>query len=263
MKLYDDIVSFLSGRVFPIALSIVLIFLLFRQCGIAENAKKEANRNFGNFLAEQDSVKHLESRLNSVVAERAAFQLKYKELSLEQEDLVERLELERKKKPGVIIRTEIVYRDTTILVASTNHNSGDSSYIEFEYNPDLPGTNRLLIGGTIPYRFDTDSTIFPGKVSLDISQRIDLVTGLYSNPSDGLLYIRASTDFPGIKFRELQALNMIDDPETRRALKSARKPFGVGISTGYGIGLNSGGYTVGPFIGIGLSYSPKWLQFGK
>jgi hypothetical protein len=96
---------------------------LFRQCGIAENAKKEANRNLGNFLAEQDSVKHLESRLNSVVAERAAFQLKYKELSLEQENLVGRLELERKKKPGVIIRTEIVYRDTTILVASTENRS--------------------------------------------------------------------------------------------------------------------------------------------
>ena len=92
MKLYDDIVSFLSGRVFPIALSIVLKFLLFRPCGIAENAKKEANRNLGNFLAEQDSVKHLESRLNSVVAERAAFQLKYKELSLEQAGLVGRLE---------------------------------------------------------------------------------------------------------------------------------------------------------------------------
>ena len=263
MKLYKDTVSFLTGRLFPILLSVFLMFLLLRQCGITENAREEANRNLGNLLAQQDSVKHLETRLSGALAERSAFKLKYNELSDEQEDLIKRLELERKRKPGVIIKTEIVYRDTTIVVSSTNHNEGDSSYIAFSYNPVLPGTNRLLIDGTIPYTFDSDSTIFPGDASLSIEQRIDLVTGLYSNPDDGLLYIRASTDFPGLKFRELQALNMIDDPETKRALKSARRTFGVGVSAGYGISLDNGGYTVGPFLGIGLSYSPKWLQFGK
>lgn len=56
---------------------------------------------------------------------------------------------------------------------------------------------------------------------------------------------------------------MVDDPGTRKALRGARKPFGIGVGVGYGMSLATDGYQAGPIIGVGLYYSPKFLQFGK
>ena len=71
------------------------------------------------------------------------------------------------------------------------------------------------------------------------------------------------TSLLGISFNDIQALDMVDDPGTRKALRGARKPFGIGLNVGYGMVLTTDGYQAGPIIGIGLSYSPKILQFGK
>lgn len=264
MKLIDVISSVFKSRFLQLGVIVVLAFLLLRQCGIANDAEKEAARNYNNLLAQQDSVRYIESKLGNVLAEKSAFELKYGELSKDQEELIKRLELEKKKKPGVVVQTEIVYVDREISVESSNNRTDDSSYtITFVYNPQLPGTNRLSIDGSIPYKFTSDTSISTGKVSLGIEQKIDLVTGLYRDPKTNRLYVRASTTFPGISFGDIQALDMVDDPSTKKALKSARKPFGVGVSVGYGVVLNQGGYSPGPYIGLGLSYSPKWLQFGK
>ena len=103
----------------------------------------------------------------------------------------------------------------------------------------------------------------PGQVNLSIEQRIDLVTGLYRDPKTNRLYVRASTSFPGITFNDIQALDMVDDPGTRKALKAARKQFALVFNVGYGMVLSPNGYSTGPTIGVGLNYSPKFLQFGK
>jgi len=100
-------------------------------------------------------------------------------------------------------------------------------------------------------------------VNMTVEQKIDLVAGLYRDPKTGRLFVRASTSFPGISFNDIQALDMVDDPGTRKALRGARKPFGIGVGVGYGMSLATDGYQAGPIIGVGLYYSPKFLQFGK
>lgn len=260
----------INSRVITIVIMVILAFLLFRQCGISKDAQREAQRNMHNLLAEQDSVRVVESKLGNVLAEKSAFQLKYNELSEEQESLIKQLELANNKKPGVVIETQVVYRDTSIIVPVENEIGKDTSYLGFTYNPTLPGKNRLLVSGRLPYTV-IDTTldgigtvrINPGSVNMTIEQRIDLVTGLYRDPKTDRLFVRASTSFPGISFNDIQALDMVDDPVTRKAMKGARKPFGVGLNVGYGMVLTTDGYQVGPTVGIGLSYSPKILQFGK
>jgi len=255
---------------------VILVMLLMKQCNATEDAKKEAQRNFNNLLAERDSVRVLESKNGNMLVERAAFQLKYNELSKEQEELIDRLELSGKKKPSVVIQTEVVYRDTSIIVPVAASQDGENTYLKFSHNPSLPGKNKLVIAGELPYTIDNDtiwnpgktnfelkSKVIPGSAKLSMEQRIDLVTGLYTDPKTGRLFVRASTSFPGITFSEMQALDMVDDPATKKALKQARKPFGVGFSIGYGMTVGKDGYVAGPNIGLGLTYSPKWLQFGK
>jgi hypothetical protein len=274
---YKSYLNMLNSRAIYLLGIVILIMLLLKQCNSTADAKKEAEINFNNLLAERDSVRVLESKNRNMLVERAAFQLKYNELSEEQEELIDRLELSGKKKPSVVIQTEIVYIDTVIMVPVAATQEGDNNYLRFKHNPTLPGTNKLVISGQIPYTIKTDtvwdyadknkfrftSNVIPGIANLSIEQKIDLVTGLYTDPKTGRLFVRASTSFPGITFSEMQALDMTDDPATKKALKQARKPFGIGFSVGYGLAVGKNGYTIRPNIGLGLTYSPKWLQFGK
>jgi hypothetical protein len=264
------ILALLNNRYFPVVAIVVLSFMLLRQCNVAQDAKREAERNMNNLLAEQDTVRKISSKLGNALAEKASFQLKYNELSKDQEELIKQLELARNRKPGVVIETRIVYRDTTILVPVQSEIGDSTNLLKFSYDPDLPGNNRLAVNGILPYT--TKDTIFngderilivPGYANLSIEQRIDLVTGLYRDPKTGRLFVRASTTFPGISFNDINALDMVDDPGTRKALRGARKPFGIGVNVGYGMVFTTNGYQAGPVIGIGLHYSPKFLQFGK
>lgn len=272
----NNLFTALTSRAVLLMGIIVLALLFLKQCQSTQDAKKEAERHFNNLLAERDTVRMLKSENGNILAEKSAFRLRYDELSKDQKELVKRLELEGKKKPKTVIQTEIVYKDTSIVVpVLASQDSGQSS-LNFSYKPTLPGKNKLSIGGKLPYSIKVDSVIdangkykyissvVPQNVNLSMEQTIDLVTGLYTDPKTGRLYVRASTTFPGITFSDMQALDMIDDPATKKALKQSRKAFGLGLSVGYGFTLSKDGtFTTGPNIGFGLTYTPKFLQFGK
>lgn len=272
-----EIPNLLNNRIVYLFGIGILVMLLLKQCNETQNAKQEAQRNYNNLLAERDTVRILQSKNGSMLAEKAAFKLKYDELSEDQKELIKRLELSGRKKPGVVIQTDIVYKDTSILVPVLASLKDGEPVLGFKHNPTLPGKNFLLISGTLPYQLLTDtikdetsangikliSRVEPGTAKLSMEQKIDLVTGLYTDPKTGRIFVRASTTFPGITFSDMQALDMVDDPATKKALRQARKPFGVGFSLGWGMTVGKNGYTVGPNVGVGLTYTPTWLQFGK
>ncbi len=272
-----QIPDLLSNRIIYLVGIGVLVLLLLKQCNETRDAKQEAERNFNNMLAERDSVRVLKSKNGNMLAEKAAFKLKYDELSSEQKELIKRLELSGKKKPGVVIQTDIVYKDTSILVPVLATLKDGEPVLNFKHNPTLPGKNKLLIEGLLPYLLITDtiqdssspngirlsSRVEPGIAKLSMEQKIDLVTGLYTDPKTGRIFVRASTTFPGITFSDMQALDMVDDPATKKALRQARKPFGIGFSLGWGMTVGKDGYNMGPNVGVGVTYTPTWLQFGK
>ena len=74
---------------------------------------------------------------------------------------------------------------------------------------------------------------------------------------------RVSTQYPNLTFSEINSFDVTDNKETRQVLRSARKPFGVGLNAGYGVIGGSNGIGTGFYFGVGVSYSPKFLQFGK
>ena len=109
-----DLTGLLNNKVVYLLGIGVLVMLLLKQCNETADAKKEAERNYNNLLAERDTVRILQSKNGNMLAEKAAFKLKYDELSSEQKDLIKRLELSGRKKPGVVIQTDIVYKDTSL-----------------------------------------------------------------------------------------------------------------------------------------------------
>jgi len=245
-----------------------------------QKAKVDSQRQLNNYLASHDSINVISSENETLLAQKSSMDLFYSELIQENIDLLRRLDLEKKKKAKVIIQTEIEYRDTSIYIPVTSSFENNKPSFNFKYNPTLKGKNKMFISGVLPYSISYDTcevksdsnrvnwkiqpSITPGVVHLEIEQKIDLVTGLFRDPQTKRLYVRASTDFPGITFNELNSINLLDDEESRKALRNSRKSFGIGMSVGFGFTAGSNGYIVrGPNLGVGLTYTPKFLQFGK
>ena len=277
MKNIDFKLKIIVGLSFSLAL---LIFALIWQNKELQIEKCNSLRHFNNYLAAHDSVVIISGENETLLAQKMAMEIYRSELSLENSRLLESLEKEKKKKAKVIIQTEIEYKDTSIYIPVTASFENNSPSFDFKYNPILKGKNRLSISGSLPYQITYDTCyvhsdsarlhykieplIKPGQAHLAIEQKIDLLTGLVRDPKTKRLYVRATTDFPGISFTEMNAIHLLDDSESRQALKSARKPFGVGFSLGMGFTASSNGYIVrGPNLGVGLTYTPKFLQFGK
>jgi hypothetical protein len=205
-----------------------------------------------------------------MVVEKSSLELKVSELSEEQKDLIDRLAYESSKDPEIIIQTEIVYRDTGIKARSIANKTSDSSgNFEIAYKPTLPGKNKFSIEGKVPYKVHavkdslgiSATVTSDGDATLAVKQTLDVVAGLSTDPVTKMLMVRLSTDFPGVTFAGINGIKIVDNAESRKAMKDTRKNFGVGFNLGYGLGFTTNGYNLGPYLGIGIHYSPKILQF--
>lgn len=267
----------LSNRFFLIGVIVVLVMLSLKQCGDAEHAKAEALREHNNYLASIDSVRVIKNEMGELIVEKSAYQLKVSELSKDQKELIERLDLNtngRGTTPKTVIQTVSEYKETIRNIASeVVKDENGAEAITFLHEPTLPGKNKLKISGKVPYdlsvlRNPSDSTKYIASVKplgtdLTIEQNIDIVTGLYQDPKSKRIMTRVSTTYPNLTFSDVNSFDITDNPETRKALKAARKEFGLGVNVGYGLIGNSNSMSTGFYIGLGLHYSPKFLQFGK
>ena len=87
--------------------------------------------------------------------------------------------------------------------------------------------------------------------------------GLFKDKETKKILLKVDTDYPGITFTSLSGANILDDPKNKKILRQTRKTWGIGINTGYGVLVNPRNGTIGSgiYFGIGLSYSPKILQW--
>jgi len=277
MEKIKKTLDLITSRGFMLIAIAILLFLFLKQCGATRNAEIEAKREHNNYLASIDSVRTIKKERDHAIYEKSAYQLKVSELSKEQKELIKQLELKsngRGNTPRTVIQYVVEYREIIKNIPSTVEKDPDGGEsITFLHNPELKGKNKFKISGKVPYtvailKDSTDSTkyyaeITPGGTTLDIEQSIDLVTGVYMDPKSKRIMTRVSTTFPNLTFSEINSFDITDNPETRSLMKAARKPFGLGINLGYGLGISSNGIAPGLYVGIGLHYSPKFLQFGK
>ena len=114
---------------------------------------------------------------------------------------------------------------------------------------------------------EVDSTykLVAGNATLAFELGMNLNLGLFQDKKTKKIYIQADTDYPGVTFTKLDGASILDDPDNKKVLRQMRKPWGIGINVGYGLLVNpsSGTIGTGPYVGIGLSYTPKFLQWGK
>ena len=277
MNKLNDVVKILTSRSTLVMAVVLLIVMFLRQCNETAMIEAEAKREHNNYLAQMDSVRTIKSQNGQLIQEKSAFQLKVSELSDEQKQLIRRLELNSNGKgttPKSVIQTVGTFRDTSIKAQSKiTKDPNGNEFVTFVYEPTFPGKNKLMISGKTPYivnlsknpkdSVDYIASVVPCTTSISIEQRVDIVTALYQDPKTKRLMTRVTTDFPNLTFGEINSFELTDNPETRKALKSARKEFGLGLQVGYGLSTSPAGLSPGVFVGVGLHYSPKFLQFGK
>jgi hypothetical protein len=267
----------LTSRLLMIVAIVILIIMLLRQCKATSAAEAEALREHNNYLAQLDSVRLISKSRDNAVYEKSAFERKVSELTQEEKDLIKKLELKSNGKgttPKTVIETVTEYVDTFRNIASRviEDTSGGTS-LTFKYEPTLPGKNKFSLTGKTPYTIgltrnpaDTAEVwakLNPGNTEVTISQNIDLVTGIYRDPKSKRLMTRVSTSYPNMTFSDIHSFDITDNPDTREIMKKSRKEWGLGVTIGYGIAGSSTGIKTGIMMGVGLHYTPRWLQFGK
>ena len=77
---------------------------------------------------------------------------------------------------------------------------------------------------------------------------------------DGADRLKLSTSYPGLVIKDIENINLVNTRLNRQAEKKSRWLIGFGV--GYGVNLNNNQViSTGPSIGLGLYWSPKFLQF--
>ena len=268
--------SIMSSKFFMLAVIAVLVFMFLKQRNETSHMKAEAKREHNNYLASLDSVRTIKSENGHLIQEKSAYELKASELSKSQKELIHQLGLKsngRGNTPSSVINIVTEIRDSVKIVSTIVKDTNGEESINFIHNPIMTGKNRLMISGKTPYAINIHvdpldsskyiATILPGLTSLNLEQNIDITTGIYRDPKTKRMMTRVTTTYPGLTFNDINSFDITDNADTRKALKAARKEFGLGVQIGYGISGSSAGLSPGFYIGFGVHYSPKFLQFGK
>lgn len=267
----------------------ILIALLLRQCNATahykdevERQKEETTRLLNN--EEAKNAQLIQYIKDDSITRRAmiqGFELTQEELKKDYADLLDGFEDLKKKTAlalakGTIHTKETIYVYTTAKIDSLGNGEfyasdtlkvDDDNWRIMSFR--TPFTNRYFNKSDSTEvdfsKYNIFQELYPGQTQFTFEQSIGLKVGLFKDPNDKKIYIAAESKYPGLTFTKLEGADIMADPESRKVTRDFRKPFGISIQGGYGVMVNAlnGGFATGPYIGIGLHYSPKWLQWGK
>tara|TARA_B100000768_G_scaffold157661_1_gene155846 strand:+ start:243 stop:1028 length:786 start_codon:yes stop_codon:yes gene_type:complete len=234
----------------------VLLFLLLRQCNETEEAKGEVTRFQNNLVAANDTILNYVNEKGEAVGE-------IKGLSLSLEELRDSLEYEKGRPPITIVKYKtiieekiievaVVTKDTIIKQGSNNFNS----ILSFNSDSNWTKSSRT-INVDLPYSL-TDSLTF-GSATIGLKQNIWLDATLSQDVKSKEIFIKLTSDYPGTTFNSTKGI-MIDrkSKEFKSLQMQNRKPFGFGLNMGIGL---TGTGDITPYLGIGVSWNPKLLQW--
>ena len=241
-----------NTRMFLLGGIVVLCILLFRQCQATGEAKGEANRIDNNWKASLDTIENYIDKNGNAAAEIRA-------LNLSLEEIEDQLEFEKGKPPLTVIKTETVIKEVIVEIPVTVVDTVIGNFNSALTFSDTAtwGKSFRKVGVFVPYELDGTYIDF-GSATIDLNQNIFLSAALTRDSKTKELFVNLSTDYPGTTFNSAEGI-LID--QRGKAFKDLqyqnRKTLGLGLQLG--VGLSSNG--VSPYIGIGLNYTPKFLQW--
>ena len=228
----------------------VLIMLLFKQCGIAESARQETERVRQNQVALNDTIENYKTKDGLNAAEKLALRLTLDELK-------DSLEYERSKPPVTIIEYETQIIENIVEVPVYVKSDSLSERLEITQSDEWERSSREL-SVLIPFEIKNDS-LYPGLADIELKQNIWLSASILQDKKTKQAYVNLLSDYPGLTFNNAQGILVEPDEGLNGLRYDSRKTLSLGLQLGIGLSPNSVGFT--PYVGLGLSYSPKFLQW--
>lgn len=260
---------------------IVIILLLFlNQCNRTQHfkdqvelEKQETKRVTNNYEAALDTIEQGKIDENTWRAEKSGYELTLEELEGQYADLLGDFEVEKNKPPKVVIKTEYIIKevinDVPVYVEIDSFGNTTMVFNDSTYHDSLM-TNYRFLSGRIPYKIvydpiDSTYKAVPDLGTFDLTLGMNLNLGLFQDKKTRKISIIADTDYPGITFTNIEGASIMDDPANKKVLRQMRKPWSLGLNVGYGavVDVKTGKFSTGPYLGLGITYSPKFLQWGK
>ena len=251
---------------------IVFILLFLQQCNSNDSLKREikqvefiANRELNNYRASLDTIELEKNKNGELVAEKLAYEFDINSLNENNKkaiaDYQRALNLTKDiRNVNSLLRTEIKVKDSIINSKVTVITLTDStSSIKFNDIKNWDKYNWRRFNGTLDVlRNKETNSLSVTSSRFDFEQGIELKAAILNE--NGVNSLKITTPYPGIEFTNIENINLVNDKLNQKNEKKAG--FSIGIGAGYGINLTPNSViTVGPQIGIGLYWSPKWLRF--
>ena len=245
-----------NTRMFLLGGIVVLLFLLLKQCNETEQAKGEVTRFQNNLTAANDTILNYVNNKGESVGE-------IKGLNLSLEQLRDSLDYEKGRPPITIVKYKTIVKEKIVEVpvkikdtVVKQEGISFNSVLSFDSKNQWTKSSRE-INVSLPYKF-TDSLLF-GSATIELKQNIWLDATLSQDLNTKEVFIKLTSDYPGTTFNNTQGIMVNQNsPEFKSIQMKNRKPFGFGVNMGMGI---TGDGNFGPYIGLGISWNPKLLQW--
>lgn len=241
-----------NTRMFLFGGIVLLCILLLRQCQATAEAQGEVTRVENNWKASLDTIENYIDENGNAAAEIMALNLTLEELEGE-------LEYEKSRPPLTVIKTETVVKEVIVEVPVTVIDTvigSFSSALTFSDTASWEKSKRE-IDVIVPYESDGTQINF-GGATIDLEQNIWLSASLTRDKKTKELFVNLTTDYPGTTFNSAEGILIDQKSRAFRDLQfQNRKTLGIGLHFGVGYGVDG----VSPFVGVGLNYTPKFLQW--
>jgi hypothetical protein len=261
IKLTKNAIIFIAVAVF------ILLFL--RECNSNSNLKQQlvnekavATMNYNNLLASQDTIKEYKTKDGITVSEKKSYVYDIQDFKSNQKSTA----AEYKKalnlndslnKVNSLLKSEIETNQKIIANATVSKINDTTDVFTFKDSKDFGNGNTRKFDGTVKFSFNNN------KFNIQNSEfNIDQTIKLYADIEDknGYKSVRMSSSYPGIKFDSIENINLINNKLNEKSQKKARWSIGFGV--GYGASLINGQVIqFAPTVGVGLYWSPRFLQF--
>jgi len=236
--------------IFTLLAAVVLLVLLqFKSFGDLRALKNQSKQNEEAFKKELVVEKNKSGHLQTSVV---AFEGKIKDVEKYSAELAKEIKDLKHRKPEVIIKTQLVYIGDTAKVNNQLTDKGNGNYdLDWQY---INADSSRILNGTSSFNAKvkvSDQTysisILPGttQIKKDIL-KIDLTVGVAKNKKTGFDEIFVTPKNPNITVSKLEGA-ILNKPKQNN--------FSVSAQLGYGIVYGKGNITMGPFVGVGLSYN--------
>jgi hypothetical protein len=229
--------------------------------------KNENTRIVNNYQASQDSLKQYINQNGVLVGEIQGYELTVTELEQEYASLLGDYKNLEDKPPITITEVVTIIKEVVKEVEITNEGDSTGGSLAFLDSTFYSEGNWRKLKGNISYSLDTnlENPVVPGTGDFELYQSLSLSTYLLKDKETGKILINVETPYPGVKFSKIEGASILDNKVNKKVLRETRKEWGLGVLLGYGVAINPGtnSYAIGPMFGVGVSYTPKILQWGK